>query len=118
MVAHRNTVITENVDLLGSVTSLTDDVLGLCDHVCPALLNLLVQEFADLRIFEIFRVRINRVHCRVPLLVCTVLLQCIETSRSLLGRFRNRLLEVTAGRRYRSDKCDSTSLSVVQHDHS
>ena len=54
MIAHWNTVITEDVDLVICLLTLADNVLGLFYHLNPAWHDGLVQIFADFRILKIF----------------------------------------------------------------
>ena len=66
------------------------------------------------RIFDIFWIRINRIHSRITFLIGTVLFQCIETTGYLFRIFSYRLLQVTTGRRYRTDKCNRTCFVIAQ----
>ena len=54
MVAHWHTVITEDVDLVISFLTLTDDVLELLDFLYPTRSDVIVEELSDLWILEIF----------------------------------------------------------------
>ena len=53
MVGYRNTVVTEDVDLLVGLASAAQEVLGFGDVGHPAVLDLLVEVGDDLRIFKV-----------------------------------------------------------------
>ena len=118
VISHRHSVVAEDVDLLVGFTSLADDVLELAYLFAPTRSHGLVQIFLDFRIFEIFGVGVDRVHSRIALLVCTLLLKGVEAAGRLLGGLCDRFLEVTSCRGYGSDEGHRTCLSVVQDNHS
>ena len=117
MVAHRNAVVTEDVDLFHGFLAATDDVLGLEDLLDPSFLHGAVQVFLDLGIFEILGIGIDRIDGGIALLVRAVLLEAVEAAGGLLGRFRHGFLEVAAGRGNRPDEGDGSGLPVVEDDH-
>ena len=70
--------------------------------------------FLEFGIFQIFRITVDGVHCRITFTVGTFLFQSVETTGYLLRIFCYRFLQVTTGRRYRTDKGYRTCLSIVQ----
>ena len=114
MVRHRHAVVAQDVDLLVGILTLTDDVFRLRHLIDPTLFNLVVKIFNDFGVFEVFRVGIHGIDGGIALLVGAVLRKAVEATGGFLGGFGDRFLQVTAGRRHRSDEGDGTGLSVVQ----
>ena len=56
MVAHRNSVVTEDVDLVLHLAAAANYVLGLYDHIHPSLLHGLVEVLLDFRVLEVLRI--------------------------------------------------------------
>ncbi len=118
MIAHRNAIVSENVDLLGGLFASADYVLCLFDLFDPTLFDCLVEVMLNLRIFEIFGIRIKRTDGGIPLLVGAVLLESVEASCSLLCRLGHRFLEVTSCRGDSPDECDCAGVAIIEDNHS
>ena len=104
VVFHRYTVITQNVNLLGDFLTTLQAGFQFIHLADPFVIDMLLDIFFKFRIFDIFGIRVNRVHGRIAFLVGTILFQCVETAGYLLRIFRYRLFQVTTGRRYRTDE--------------
>ena len=114
MILHRYAIVTQDINLLGNLLSSQKACLEFVHFRCPFAINALRYIFFKLGIFDILGIRIYRVHGRITFLVRTVLLQRIEATRHLLCIFRHRFLQVTAGRRHRTDERNGTHFAVVQ----
>ena len=62
VVTHRNTVVAENVDLVGHLLAPADYILGLEDFVHPPLFDFFVEVGDDFRVLEVLGIRVYRVH--------------------------------------------------------
>ena len=115
MIFYRNTVITQDVDLFGNLFTTLQAVFDFVHLTNPFTIDMSFDIFLKFRIFDVFRIRINRIHGRITFLVGAVLFKSIETTSYFLRIFRYRLFQVTTGRRYCTDESDRTSFTVTQH---
>ena len=114
MIFYRHTVITQDVDLLGNFLTTLQTRFDLIHFTDPFVVDVFGNVCLKFRIFDIFRIRVDRIHSRIALLIGTILLQRIETTSYLFSIFSHRFLQVTSGRRYRTDKGNRTTLTVIQ----
>ena len=98
MILYGHAVITQDVDLLGNLLTAQHTRLEVEHLGNPCLVDVPLDVFGKLGVFEVLGIRVDGIHGRITLLVRTVLLQGIEAAGHLLGVLGDRLLEVTAGR--------------------
>ena len=115
MIFYRYTVITQDIDLFGNLLTALQAVFDFIHLTDPLAIDVSFDIFLKFRIFDIFRIRINRIHSGITLLVGTILLKSVETAGYLLRILRYRLFQVTTGRRHRTDKGNRTRFAVTQH---
>ena len=70
--------------------------------------------FLKLRILDILGITLDRVYGRITFTVGSLLLQGIETTGHLLRILGHWLLQVSTGRRYRTDESDGACSVVIQ----
>ena len=114
VILHRHAVVSQNVNLLVGLLAALHDSLAFVHLVYPACFDLAVQILPHLGIFQIFRVAVQRVDCRITLAVGTSLRKSIEASGRLFGGLGYRLFEITSGRRHRTYEGYRTRLAVGQ----
>ena len=114
MIIYRHTVVAEDVDLLLHLLTTEEDSFHLVDHTNPVAFDFSFDIFFEFRIFDIFRVAVDRVHSRVAFAVGTVLFKCVEATRNLFSTFCYRLFQVTTRRRYSTDECNRTSSTIFE----
>ena len=114
MIVNRYTVVTEDVDLLLYLFTTKEESLHLVDHTNPVAFDFSFDILFEFRIFDIFRVAIDRVYSRVAFAVGTVLLKCVEATRNFLSTFSYRLFQVTTRRRYSTDESNRTSSTIFE----
>ena len=114
VIIYRHTVVAEDVDLFLHLFTTEENSLHLVDHTNPVALDFSFDIFFKFRIFDIFRVTIDRVYSRVAFAVGTVLFECVETTRNFFSTFSYRLFQVTTSRRYSTDECDRTSSAIFE----
>ena len=112
MVLHRHAVVAQDVDLVVGLLAALHERLAGIDVVHPALADVRVEVFADFGVFQIFRVGVERIDGGITLRVGTRLRQGIEAARRLLRGLRDRLFEVAARGRHRTQEGHRTRLSV------
>ena len=115
MIFYRYTVITQDIDLFGNLLTALQAVFNFIHLTDPLAIDVSFDIFLKFRIFDIFRIRINRIHSGITLLVGTILLKSVETTGYFLRILRYRLFQVTTGRRHRTDKGNRTRFTVTQH---
>ena len=104
VIFYRHTVVTKDINLFGNLLTTLQTGFEFIHLTNPFIIDMTFDIFFKFRIFDIFRIRINRVHSRITFLISTVLLQSVETTGHFLRVFSYRLFQVTTGRRYRTDK--------------
>ena len=114
VIFYGHTVVTQDVDLLGNLLTTLQTGLDFIHLANPLTVDVLGDILFKFRVFYIFGIRVNRVYGRITLLVGTVLLKGIEAACHLLRILGYRLLQVTTGRRYRTDESNGTGLAIVQ----
>jgi len=114
VIFYRYTIVTKNIDLLGNLFTTLQTCFQFIDLTNPFTVDVLFDVCFKFRIFDIFRIRIDRIHSRITFLIGTVLFQSIETTCYFLRIFSHRLFQVTTGRRYRTDESNRTCFVIVQ----
>ena len=114
MVFHRYTVITQNIDLFRNFLTALQAGLHFIHFANPFTVDAFGYIILKFGIFDIFGIRINWIYGRITLLIRTVLLKSVETTGYFLGILGYRFFQVTAGRRYRTDKRNRTGFTVIQ----
>ena len=114
VIFYRYTIVTKNIDLLGNLFTTLQTGLDFIYLPDPFTVDMFGDICFKFRIFDVFGIRIDRIHCRITFLVGTILFECIKTTGHLLGILGNRLFQVTTGRRHRTDKSNRTRCSIIQ----
>ena len=114
MIFYRYTIITQNINLFGNFLTTQQPSLDFVHLANPFAVNTFGYIFLKFRIFQIFRIRINRIYCRITFSIGTFLFQSIKTTGYLLGIFSYRFLQVTTCRRYGTDKSNGTGFTIIQ----
>ena len=114
VIVNRYTVVAEDVDLLLYLFTTKEESLHLVDHTNPVAFDFSFDIFFKFRVFDIFRVAIDRVNSRVAFAVGAVLFECVEATRNLFSTFSYRLFQVTTRRRYSTDECNRTSSTIFE----